>query len=288
MTRILITGATGFIAHHLAPILQAARMTVIGTSRHEAAPGFERVHACRLGESLAGVLAAERPDAIVHTALDAGPNAYALNVAGTRRWREEAAAAGVSLQIFLSSLSAMPDAPSAYGRAKYDLERDFLAADGIVLRMGVVVGDGGMFGRMVASARRIPVTPLLNGGVQLVYVLGIDFLCTAIRDCIAADGAGLRGRAWNIQQPQPYTLRQMIEAINCGYGLRRLLLPIPAQPILAAVRLAERLRLPGLPVGSANIEGLLRQGQQRIPSDFARFGYPEQPLAELVRAATTR
>lgn len=285
MTRVLITGASGFIARHLAPILQEVGMTVVGTSRHaHPLPGFARVYICHLGESLAAVLTAEQPDAIVHTALDTGPDAYAVNTVGTQRWRNEAAAAGVSLQVFLSSLSALPDAPAGYGRAKYALEQEFIAAKGVVLRMGVVMGDGGMFGRMVASARRSPVTPLLNGGEQLVYVLGIGFLCAAIRDCIMADGAGRRGCAWNIQQPQPYTMRQMMEAIHRGYGFRRLLLPIPARPVLAAVRLVERLPFPKLPVSSANIEGLLRQGRQEIPSDFARFGYPEQSLDQLIRA----
>lgn len=283
MTRVLITGANGFIGRHLAPALAETGLTVIGAARHAVgSPGYERIYACHLGESLAAVLATERPDVIVHTALDSGADACTTNVTGTRRWQNEATAAGVNLQLFLSSLSALPDAPAAYGQAKYDLEQDFRAANGVILRMGVVVGDGGMFGRMVAAARRSPVTPLLNGGGQLVYVLGIGFLCAVIRDCIATDGAELKGRAWNIQQPRPYTMRQMMAAIQRGYGFRRLLLPIPGRPVLAAVRLAERLPILRLPVSSANIAGLLRQGRQEIPSDFARFGYPEQRLDELI------
>ncbi len=300
MTRVLITGANGFIARHLAPTLHAAGMEVVGTSRQgRPLAGFGRIAACSLGDSLASVLANERPDAIVHTALDAGPNAYEVNVDGTRRWLEEATSAGTGLQVFLSTLSALPDpqgalspraawvgsALSDYGRAKYDLERDFRAAGGVIFRMGIVVGRGGMFARMVESARRYPIVPLLDGGRQLVYVLGIDFLCAVIRDGIAANGKGLTGRGWNLQQPQPTTLRQVIEAICRGYGYRRLLLPIPARPVLEVARLAERLSLPKLPISSANIEGLLRQGRQEIPSDFARFGFPEQSLDALIAAA---
>ena len=282
MTRILITGANSFIARHLAPTLKAAGMETVGTPRHsDPIPGFDRIHICTLGDSLAPILTAERIDAVVHAALDTGSNAYAVNVSGTKRWMEEAAAAGIGLQILLSTLSATPDARSDYGRAKYDLEQLFLPAGGVVYRMGIVVGEGGMFGRMVESVQRYPVVPLLNGGRQLVYVLAIGFVCDVLRDCILTGGTGLRGCAWSIQQPQPYPLRRVIEAICQGYGLRRLLLPIPAQPVLAAVRLAERLPLPKLPISSSNVQGLIQQGQQ-IPSDFLKFGYPQQSLDELI------
>lgn len=288
MTRILITGANSFIARHLAPTLKAEGIETVGTARRsDPVAGFDRITVCHLGDSLAPYLATERIDAVVHTALDTGPDAFAVNVAGARRWMEEAGAAGVGLQILLSTLSATPEARSDYGRAKYDLEQLFLPAGGIAFRMGIVVGAGGMFGRMVESVRRYPVVPLLNGGRQLVYVLGIGFVCDVLRDCIATGGEGLRGRTWNIQQPQPYPLRAVIEAICRIYGFRRLLLPIPAKPALAAVRLAERLPLPRLPISSSNIQGLMQQGQP-IPSDFPRFGYPEQSLDELIAAACHR
>ena len=236
---------------------------------------------------MAPILAAERFDAVVHAALDTGPNAYTVNVAGTQRWMEEAAAAGIGLQILLSTLSATPDARSDYGQAKYDLEHSSCRQAESSIGWGSWWATGGMFGRMVESVRRYPVVPLLNGGRQLVYVLGIGFVCDVLRDCIAADGDGLRGRAWNIQQPQPYPLRQVIEAICRGYGFRRLLLPIPAQPVLIAVRLAERLPLPKLPISSSNVQGLIQQGQQ-IPSDFPRFGYPDQSLDALIAATIPR
>jgi len=285
MTRVLITGAHSFIARHLAPTLKAAGMETVGTARHsDPIPGFDRIYICNLGDSLSPILAAERIDAVVHAALDTSLNAYAVNMTGTKRWMEEATSAGIGLQIFLSTLSATPDARADYGRAKYDLEQLFLPMSGVVYRMGIVVGESGMFGRMVESVRRYPVVPLLNGGRQLVYVLGIGLVCDVLRDCIAADGEGLRARAWNIQQPQPYPLRQVIEAICRGYGFRRLLLPIPAQPVLAAVRLVERLPFPKLPISSSNVQGLIQQGEQQIPSDFPQFGYPEHNLDELIAA----
>ncbi|OQA41096.1 MAG: NAD dependent epimerase/dehydratase family protein [Chloroflexi bacterium ADurb.Bin325] len=285
MTTALITGARGFIARRLAPVLRAAGVRVIGVSRQAGPlPGCNAVYMAALGESLAPVFAAERIDAVIHAALDSSDHAYRTNVEGTRRWLAEAQAASATTQILLSSLSADAEARADYGRAKHVLEQDFLAAGQIVFRMGVVVGDGGMFARMVESARRYPVVPLLDGGKQLIYVLGIDFLCQVLRDTVL-DGAGLRGRAWNLQQPTPYPLAEVITAIMDAYGFRRLLLPLPARPMVRLLRLFERQTLVRLPVTSTNVEGLIQQGRRVLPSDFARFGHAEEPLAELIRKA---
>ncbi len=283
MTTVLITGAGGFIARHLAPVLQEAGMRVVGTSRTmRDVPGFDAIYPAGLGEPLAPILVAERLDAIVHAALAAGPDAYRLNVEGTTRWLAEAQAAGVPLQILLSSLSAAPDALAAYGRAKHVLEQRFLAAGQVVFRMAIVVGDGGMFARLHESVRRSPVVPLLGGGRQTVYVLGIGFLCNVLRDAIRAGGAGLAGRAWNLQQPTSYRLRQVLAAIAHGYGYRRLFIPVPARPILGVLQTLEKLPLPKLPITSTNVRGLMQGEGQAYPSDFARFGYAEEPLEQLI------
>ena len=155
MTTVLITGASGFIARHLAQTLAAAGMRVLGASRSAAAvPGFERVFPASLGDTLLPALASEPVDAVVHTALADGANAYRRNVDGTTRWMDEARAAGVGLQIFLSTLSAEEDALSDYGRAKWTLQQRFVDADEVVFRLGVVVGDGGMYARIRSSATR--------------------------------------------------------------------------------------------------------------------------------------
>ena len=286
MATVLITGANGFIARNLAPVLKEAGMRVAGTARSgQMTPGFDAVYAASLGDSLQPILVAERIDAIVHAALDSGPDAYRANVDGTTRWLEEAHAAGVPLQILLSTLSAAPDALSDYGRGKFALEQRFVVRDQVVFRMAIVVGDGGMFARLRESSRRFPVVPLLGGGRQPVYVLGIDFLCNVIRDCVAANGEGLRGRGWNLQQPTAYRLRDVIAAINRGCGYRRLLLPVPVRPILALLQMIEKLPAPRLPITSTNVRGLTQAAAQPAPSDFARFGYPEERLDALIARA---
>ena len=256
-------------------------------SSHSGAAGaaYARVFRASLGDTLLPVLASEHIDALVHTALADGADAYRVNVAGTTRWLDEARAAGVGLQIFLSTLSAEENALSDYGRAKWMLQERFVDADEVVFRLGVVVGDGGMYARIRSSATRAPVVPMLDGGKQLLYVAGIETLCAALCDAIAGDGDGLRGGAWNFVQPEPVTLRAMVEAINRQAGRRALLLPVPAKPVLATLQAAERLPLLHLPITSTNVRGLIQQGQRRFPSDFERFRYPVESLIALIAAA---
>ncbi|MEZ4771229.1 MAG: NAD(P)-dependent oxidoreductase [Caldilineales bacterium] len=286
MTTVLITGAGGFIARHLAQTLADAGVRVLGVSHSgAAAPAYNRVFEAGLGETLLPALAAEPIDAVVHSALAAGMDGYRLNLEGTTRWMDEARAAGVGLQIFLSTLSAEPNALSDYGRAKWTLQQRFVDAGEVVFRLGVVIGDGGMYGRIRSSATRAPVVPMLDGGRQLLYVAGIDAVCAVLQDTILAGGESLRGGAWNLIQPEPVTLRDMATAINRQTRRRALLLPVPAGPVLAGLRVAESVPLLRLPITSTNVRGLMQQGQRRFPSDYERFGYPVQRLEELITAA---
>jgi len=281
---VLITGASGFIARHLAKLLKSHGYRVVGTTtKSQPRDDCDRVLLVRLGDSITPALEGERFTAVVHTANYEGPDEYSVNVGGTTRWLNELRDSGAGLQIFLSSLSA--DSPmSDYGRAKAEIENRIAAADGINLRLGVVIGNGGMFERMRASLERSPLLPLLDNGTAPVHVLGIDFLCDVAHDCIASDGRELRRGIWHLQQPHHHTLNEVLTSIRRHYRYHCRFVPVPSLPILWAVTAAEKLGL-RLPVTSANLRGLRAGRHQQLPSDFARFGYPEQSLDELVAAA---
>ncbi len=283
MKAVLITGANGFIARHLAPVLKAASLRVVGVSRSGAPiDGFDAVYRGSLGDSLEPVFANETIHTVVHCANHEGRDAFEVNVRGTRAWLETARAHGAALQIFLSSLSAREDAGSDYGLAKYVLEQDFVGDNQVVFRLGIVVGDGGMFGRIKKALERFPLVPLLDNGRTRVYVLGIGFLSQVIRNCIENNQEELRGRVWKIQQPTAYTLRELMSAVRKQFGHSCWFIPVPSLPLLWAVSAIERFPFVKLPVSSTNLKGLRRNDQLESHSDFERFGYPEQSLDELL------
>jgi len=286
MKTVLITGANGFLARRLAARLGENSWRVIGTVRAAGAvPGFAATYPCALGDSLAEVLAGERVDTIIHAANHSGPGEYRINTGGTRRWFEEARARGVPLQIFLSSLSAGAEQPSDYGRAKRDLEHDFLAGGGVVIRLGLVVGYGGLFRRMFDSVRRLPILPLLDNGRSPVYVVNPDFLGEIVGTCVEKGGEGFRGRIWQPHEPTPHTLREVMEAIRDLTKSRCRFVPLPSLPILVALSVVERLPFLRLPVNATNVRGVRQAARETPRSDLRELGGREVSLASLIAAA---
>ena len=283
MTTVLITGANGFIAQHLACVLKREQFRVIGTSRTGIIMGgFERVFMVSLGESLVPVFNDEKVDVVVHCANAQGRYEYQLNVKGTSQWLEESQKHWVRLQIFLSSLSAGPDAISDYGKAKYKLEELFVAERQVVIKLGLVIGGGGMFARMVETICKSRIVPLLDGGNTPTYVLGIDYLCSIIRDCILDRGEKMRGKAWYIIQPKPYSLRDIMLTIKRQFGSKCWFISAPSFPALLGLLILERLPLLKLPVNSTHVKGLIQSKHKEFPSDFGYFSYPEEELDRLV------
>lgn len=284
MTTVLITGAGGFIARNVAKMLQQEGMKTIGISRKTLhVPFFDTIYTASLGESLNPFFRREAIDVLVHCAHHGGKKEHEINIQGTMLWMEEARAHGVELQIFLSSLLARRDALSEYGRVKFELERHFVTSNQVVYRPGLVVGKGGMFGKMKKSIKRLPVVPLLDRGKTRVYVTGIDFLCSVIRDCIFTKGNGLRGRAWAIHQPNTYDLQAVMMSIRRRFRYSCWFLPVPSSLVLGVLQAAERVPFITLPLRSTNIKGLKQSGQENCRSDFDMFGYPEEDLDALIK-----
>jgi nucleoside-diphosphate-sugar epimerase len=283
---VLVTGASGFIGRSLGPTLQAAGLRAIGVSgTGQPQPGYYRTYCARFGDSLADVFNAEKVAALVHCAHASGPGEYQQNLNGTRRWLEAARQAGVGLHVFLSTLSAQEDALAEYGRVKYTLEGDILQLGGAVFRLGLVVGDGGMYARIRQPLRQSRVVPLLDNGRGLLYVLGIRTLSMILRDTLLNNGEGLRGQILSPHQPQPFTLKEVLVTMRRVHDYKANFVPVPSLPVLWALRAVEALRILKLPVTSTNVRGLRQGYPPGLRSDFARFGYPSESLETLVREA---
>lgn len=231
------------------------------------------------------MLEVEKIDVVIHCANDTGPDAFRVNVDGTRQWMEEARTSGAELQIFLSSLLAVPDAYSDYGRAKFELEGRFVDIGEVVFKPGLVIGNGGMFSRVVTQIQRLPVVPLLDGGKAAVYITGIDFLCTVIREAIRDNGGKFRARPWRLHQPTGFSLAEVMDGIRSELGLRRFFLPVPSAWVLIGIKLLEFIPGIRLPISSSNVKGLQQSGQNVYDTDFHHFGYPEERLEVLIRKA---
>lgn len=270
MSRVLVTGATGFIGTHLVAALRRRGDEVIPLSRSAScsmAPPWT------LGDPLP-LAHLGHLDAVVHLAWPTSgrSNAFATAAAMTSAI-EACARAGVRCQLFVSSASAGQHAQSAYGVAKFEVERAVAGLSGVCsVRPGLVLGQGGIFGRIARVARRLPVVPLPDGGRGYVTVIDVERLVEHLIDLLHAPALP---RLVSLSQPEPVRLCDLVRR---AAGAPRAILPIPSRWLRIALRAAARCRLP-LPVTVDNLDGFLANQLVLSPSaaENAHGHRPAQP-----------
>ncbi|MCJ7679675.1 MAG: NAD-dependent epimerase/dehydratase family protein [Candidatus Aminicenantes bacterium] len=271
MSTVLISGARGFIAGRLAESLREAGFHVLGLSRKaEPLPHFHQVFSAFLLNPIQGLFAREHVDAFIHCAYYTGKDEFEVNVNGTRLWSEQAERNGVKRQIFFSSISAAVPAEgqSPYGRVKHELEEWFVRHNETVLRLGLVVGPGGLFQRMEDMVRTYRVLPIPDGGRAGVYLTEVDRLSDFVRDVLLGRRELSAGRVWNLFQPEQVTLAALLRKIKKETNSRCLFIPVPSRLLLAAATVAEKCPFLKLQVNRNNLIGLRRNDRLDLKSDF--------------------
>lgn len=262
--KVFITGIRGFLGSHLARALTARGHIVLGNA------------SIRLGEPVNPAVF-EDADTIVHGAHDFTPGSLERNVSGAQLLLT---AAHPRRQIYLSSYSARPDAIGEYGVAKYRIENLFIERRETIVRPGLVIGSGGMFGRTLRYLRSSPVIPLLDGGRDRVPVLAIADYATAMSNLIET-GTCLAYNLFNERLP---TMRELVETVLRLDGRRALCLPIGYRLALSALGAVERLGIP-LPVGSGSVRALKLNQQCVHESNLRLLLEKETSLEEMLKQA---
>ena len=254
---VLVSGATGFVGRALVAALRAQQRQVRCALR-ETAPdnaGNDFIVG-DIGPDTDWQPALRGIDCVVHLAARthvlresaADPlRAYRhINVGGTRRLAQQAAAAGVRRFVFLSSIkvngestSEHPftanDAPQpldAYGISKREAE-DVLRQIGadtsmeiVILRPPLVYGPGvkGNFLRLLQAVERGTPLPLasIENRRSLVYV---GNLVDAIITCIDAPAAA--GKTWLVSDGEDVSTPALIRKLAAALELSPRLLPCP-------------------------------------------------------------
>ena len=261
--RVFLTGIAGFLGSNLARHWRQRGHAVAGAARRVPETTRDLIRHT-LGSPLdPSVLAGA--DVVVHCAYDAAAG-FSINHDGTILVYEAALKAGVGRQIFMSSYSARPDAASEYGKLKYALERFFLDRAQSIVRPGLVIGNGGLFGRNMGKILSSPILPLLDGGIDELPLIGIRDFVTAMTAILEGGRTG----EFNPFDPSLVTMRTLAKTVNAEARHRALYVPIPAAVAEVFLSIFERVGI-RLPVDRGNLRALKANRRPIHRSDLERL-----------------
>ena len=263
MTRVLVTGATGFCGRPLVTKLLDAGYSVRAAVRGTPSPPFARaieIVQADLAASVDWAPLLAGVDAVVHLAGIAHARARipdarydAINHQATLALAQAAHTAGVRHVVFLSSVRAQcgsaadrvltertePVPTDAYGRSKLAAEAA-LAASGVpftILRPVLIYGPG-LKGNLAALARlaALPLPLPLGGLTNRRSLLGIDNLVGAILFVLQTPAT--RGETYLVADPQPVAFADIVTAFRTARGRPPALFNFPPRLIELAARVS--------------------------------------------------
>jgi len=266
--KVLITACNSFLGRGFGAYLEKKKVKVYGTVRNSDSDfhphWLEDRLTCSL-ESPPTRLMLPPVDVIIHLAHDFSAKSAEVNIIGTQRIANSARSANIKTQVYISSYSAREDATSEYGKTKYHLERFFLSDGGVVARPGLILGNGGIFQRMVNLVEKFPVIPLLGGGRGEVPLISLNVLCESLYKILLLKHH--KKPDYNIFLPKLITLKALLTTIAKTQGKTRLFVPVPALPLLMMIRMFSMLGI-RLPINEDNIRGFVSNQDRVHTSDL--------------------
>ena len=248
--RVLVTGASGFVAGHLLPRLASRghRVRAMWRGRggpgRTSAPGIEWVEADVTRAETLGPATFEC-DVIVHLAgcgaSVPGASLEQVNVAGTRNLLVAGLNAGVQRFVYISALGASP-AAGPYFRSRFQAEDAVMSSgmEHVILRPAVVYGPSDHFVTSILELlRRLPVFPMLGDGTFQLQPVAVEDLVDALIQSV--ERPDVEGGLYEVAGPDRISFVSIVRTVGEVAGLRRLILPLPdrvASPVTRLVRRA--------------------------------------------------
>jgi len=274
---VLVTGAAGFLGRNLCRHLTSQGYRVRALVREPARARFldrcaqAGIYRCNLPRDIDAAAFEGDVRVLVHCAYaDRAKDrnlAEVVNIGGSAELLRLARDHAVDQFVFISSLSAHDQAESFYGKSKLRIEQTLDLQRDLVIRPGLVIGEGGLYARMRASLERLPAIPLFFGGRQQLQTIGVDTLCAAIEHGIRRRLSGV----FRVASTEPVPIREFYRRMAAEKGRKCRFIHLPGEFSLWVLRCCEALGL-DLPVSSENLLGLKRMRVFETASDLARLG----------------
>jgi NADH dehydrogenase len=297
VTRVLVTGGTGFVGRHVVRALREREHEVRVLVRSEAQGGQAAAWGAepRLGDvtdppSLGAAVTGM--DVVVHlvSILVGRPVDFErVMEQGTRDLVAAAERAGVKRFILMSALGTSQQNRDLvpYFRAKWSMEETVRASplEHVIFRPSFVFGrDGGALPQFLKIARVAPVTPIVGPGTQRIQPVWVEdvaaYFAAAVEEPAAAN------RLFELGGPDVVTWNELWPKLSAAQGRRRRSVHVPFGLMRLQASVLERL--PSPPVTRDQLK-MLAAGDNVVTSTDAvdLFGLPLVPLDEQLRRAVS-
>ena len=226
---MLVTGATGFVGHHLARRLDGDGHDVVAMTRHPetyrgagAAVAGDIADPAGLRAALDGVDVAYY---LVHSLAD--PDFEERDRTGARHFAAAATDAGVGQVVYLGGLGDEGDDLSPHLRSRREVERILLdGAPTTALRAGIVIGDGSISWEILRQlVEKLPAMVTPRWVQTRTQPIALDDALTYLAG--VAGRAEALGRTFEIGGPDALTYRDMLLTVARMTGRRRAIVPVP-------------------------------------------------------------
>lgn len=170
--------------------------------------------------------------------------------------------------VFLSTISAHSKAESYYARHKLLAEGLFDDRKDLILKLGLVLGEGGgLFGRIATSLRNNKIVPLVGGGRQRIQTIALNDLCRIIEIGINKNISG----NFIIAHPSIINMEELYREMAHCIGVQPLFIPVPLAVTYRLSQLMEKMGFK-LPFTSENVLGLKDLKTFNTNPDLEVFG----------------
>jgi uncharacterized protein YbjT (DUF2867 family) len=290
---ILVTGAAGFVGHHVVKALRTEDRPVRAFVREGADTKRLGAWGCELAvgdmtdpESLRR--AVEGSEVVVHLVaiLQGKPQEFErVMIDGTRSLVAAAEESGVRRFVLMSALGTTEQTKDLvpYFRAKWDNEQTVKESglEHVIFRPSFIFGpDGGALQQFKRIAKRAPVTPIVGTGRERIQPIWVDDV--AAHFAAAVDRPDAVGRTFELGGPDIVTWNELWERLKETLDIRRPTMHIP----MGLMRMQASLLsvLPKPPVTRDQL-AMIEAGDYVVTSPDAAdtFGLPLVPLDEQLR-----
>lgn len=268
---IAITGANGFIGKAFVKALVEKNYRIKAFVRKIPVDKLEGVsyHLYRLEDALDQTLF-EDVDICIHLAFQfekQEQNGVDVNIFAVENLKR----LSLTQYIFISSFAAAsPVTDSYYGKSKLEVETFF--KDDLIIRPALVLGNGGLFGRLKAQLSKTKFVPLLNGGKQIIQIILLEDLVESSIFLMENQAKGI----FHLGHGEKIFYKDFIS--KTAQKLQKQVFFLPISVFLMKIIVAFFQLFPKPPINKDNLTGLLTSKyidttdeQNRMPQKWHSF-----------------